>query len=200
MNALGEFGQRIRALRTEKGLTQQQLADKLFITCTTVSNWEAGTRMPDIVMVSRLGKILGVKPYELIDNAPDTEDSPTLILVEDEPCLLTGFIHLISNELPSVTAFGFQTGDEALAFAETNRIDVAFLDVELFGENGIDLAEKLADINPRTNIIFLTGHSEYTFDALRLHCSGYILKPLTPEKIRHEMAHLRFPIRGGEKV
>ena len=88
MNALGEFGQRIRALRTEKGLTQQQLADKLFITRTTVSNWEAGTRMPDIVMVSRLGKILGVKPYELIDNAPDTEDSPTLILVEHDQAFL----------------------------------------------------------------------------------------------------------------
>ncbi len=197
MNALGEFGQRIRALRTEKGLTQQQLADKLFITRTTVSNWEAGTRMPDIVMVSRLGKILGVKPYELIDNAPDTEDSPTLILVEDEPCLLTGFIHILSNELPNATAYGFQTGNEALMFAETNRVDVAFLDVELFGENGIDLAEKLSEIHPQTNIIFLTSHSEYSFDALRLHCSGYILKPLTPEKIRDEMAHLRFPIQGG---
>lgn len=197
MNALGDFGQRIRALHTEKGLTQQQLADKLFITRTAVSNWEAGTRMPDIGMLSRLSKILGVKPYELIENAPETETSPTLILVEDEPCLLTGFIHILSNELPDATAYGFQTGSEALAFAETNRIDVAFLDVELFGENGIDLAEKLTEINPRTNIIFLTGHSEYTFDALRLHCSGYILKPLTPEKIRNEMAHLRFPIQGG---
>lgn len=156
--------------------------------------------MPDIGMLSRLSKILGVKPYDLIDNAPDTESLPTLILVEDEPCLLTGFIHILSNELPEATAFGFQTGEEALAFAETNRIDVAFLDVELFGENGIDVAEKLSEINPRTNIIFLTGHSEYAFDALRVHCSGYILKPLTPEKIRYEMGHLRFPIRGGEKV
>jgi hypothetical protein len=32
--------------------------------------------------------------------------------------------------------------------------------------------------------------------ALSDHCSGYILKPLTPEKIRHEISHLRFPIRG----
>ena len=130
MNALGEFGQRIRALRTEKGLTQQQLADKVFITRAIVSNWEAGTRMPDIVMISRLSRILDVKPYELIGDASDADTSPTLIVVEDEPCLLT-------------------------------------------------------------------GHSEYSFDALRLHCSGYILKPLTPEKIRNEMAHLRFPIQGG---
>jgi hypothetical protein len=33
-------------------------------------------------------------------------------------------------------------------------------------------------------------------DALADHCSGYILKPLTPEKISHEIRHLRFPVRG----
>ncbi len=46
------------------------------------------------------------------------------------------------------------------------------------------------------NIIFLTSHTEYMQAALTDHCSGYVLKPLTPEKIRHEIAHLRFPIRG----
>ena len=73
---------------------------------------------------------------------------------------------------------------------------MAFLDVELYGESGLDLARKLQEVNPRTNIIFLTGHTEYTAEALDLHCSGYLLKPLTPDKIRREIAHLRFPVRG----
>ena len=38
--------------------------------------------------------------------------------------------------------------------------------------------------------------TEYMKDALADHCSGYILKPLTPEKISHEIRHLRFPVRG----
>ena len=92
--------------------------------------------------------------------------------------------------------FGFQTGREAIEFAHSNRIDAAFLDIELCGESGIETANSLTEIYSRINIIFLTGHSEYTRDALDMHCSGYILKPLTPEKIRKEIRHLRFPIRG----
>ena len=196
MNVLESFGEKLRTLRVEKGLTQRQLADALFITRKAVSNWEAGIRMPDVVMLSRLSKVLGVKPYELIDVFPSGEDSPILIIVEDEQDILTGFIHIVSDTLPDVQVFGFQTGDEALEFATTNRVDVAFLDVELFGESGIDLAGKLSEINPNINHIFLTGHSEYTFDALQMHCSGYLMKPLTPEKLLKEMEHLRFPIQG----
>ena len=55
------------------------------------------------------------------------------------------------------------------------------------------------------NIIFLTGHSEYAMDALGMHSSGYLMKPLTPQKIRNEIAHLRFPVKSlrsiaGEKA
>ena len=196
MNILDGFSEKLRNLRTEKGLTQRQLADALFITRKTISNWESGIRMPDVVMLSRLSKVLGVKPYELIDVFPSGEDSPILIIVEDEQDILTGFIHIVSDTLPDVQVFGFQTGKEALEFAITNRVDVAFLDVELFGESGIDLARKLSAINPNINHIFLTGHSEYSFEALQMHCSGYIMKPLTPEKLLKEMAHLRFPIQG----
>lgn len=196
MNILDGFSEKLRNLRTEKGLTQRQLADALFITRKTISNWEAGIRMPDVVMLTRLSKVLGVKPYELIDVFPSGEDSPILIIVEDEQDILTGFIHIVSDTLPDAQVYGFQTGKESLEFVEANRVDVAFLDVELFGESGIDLAGKLSAVNPTINVIFLTGHSEYTFDALQIHCSGYLMKPLTPEKLLSEMEHLRFPIQG----
>ena len=196
MNVLESVGEKLHTLRVEKGLTQRQLADALFITRKTVSNWEAGIRMPDVVMLSRLSRTLGVKPYELMDVYPSERDAPTLIIVEDEQDILTGFIHIVSDTLPEAQVYGFQTGKESLEFVEANRVDVAFLDVELFGESGIDLAGKLSAVNPTINVIFLTGHSEYTFDALQMHCSGYLLKPLTPEKVLHEMSHLRFPIQG----
>ena len=196
MLALEMFGQRIRALRMEKGLSQQQLADLIYVTRKTVSNWESGNRMPDITMLSRLAECLDVETYELIDELNGRDEPPSVVVVEDEPVILKGFVHILSDALPEVQAFGFQTGAEALAYAESNRIDVAFLDVELFGESGVELAEKLMAMHPRVNVVFLTGHAEYMAEAWRLHCSGYILKPLTPEKIRSEIAHLRFPVRG----
>ena len=196
MAELDALGQKIRTLRTKKGLSQQQLADLMFVTRKTISNWESGIRMPDVAMLSRLAKVLDAKSYELIDAITGPGSPPNIMIVEDEAVILKGFVRILSDTLPDVQAFGFQTGTEALAYAESNRIDVAFLDVELFGESGVNLAEKLTALHPRVNIIFLTGHTAYMGEAWKMHCSGYILKPLTPEKIRHEIAHLRFPVRG----
>ena len=196
MQSFEAFGKRIRTLRQEKNLTQQQLADLMFVTRKTVGNWENGNRMPDITMLSRLSRHLGVQTYELLDEINGSGEQPGIIVVEDESVLLKGFVHILEDTLPQADIYGFETGAEALRFAESSPVSVAFLDIELFGESGVDLAARLAELNPHTNIIFLTGHTEYTADALDLHCSGYILKPLTPDKILREVAHLRFPVWG----
>ena len=191
-----DFGRNLRTLRTERGLSQEKLADMMFVTRNAVSNWESGSRIPDITMLSRLASVLHVPLDMLIGDGNEIEAQPSLIVVEDEPVILKGFIRILSETLPEVNAIGFQTGAEALLFAESNRVDIAFVDVELFNESGLVLAQQLSAVNPRTNIIFLTGHTEYTGDALRQHCSGYLLKPLTPEKIKTEIAHLRYPVKG----
>lgn len=191
-----DFGRNLRTLRTERGLSQEKLADMMFVTRNAVSNWESGSRIPDITMLSRLASVLHVPLDMLVGYGNEIEAQPSLIVVEDEPVILKGFIRILSETLPEANAIGFQTGAEALLFAESNRVDIAFVDVELFNESGLVLAQQLSAVNPRTNIIFLTGHTEYTGDALRQHCSGYLLKPLTPEKIRTEIAHLRYPVKG----
>lgn len=190
------FGKRIRELRIKKNLTQQQLADKIIVARKTVSNWEAGIREPDVSMIGRLARSLGVEISELLEESSSENISPTIIVVEDEPIILTGFIHILEDTLPEIQTFGFLTAEETARFAGSTRVDVAFLDIELCGESGIELAKELCALNPHTNIIFLTGHSEYTGEALDLHCSGYLLKPLTPEKIRKEISHLRYPVKG----
>ena len=58
------------------------------------------------------------------------------------------------------------------------------------------LGRELTALDAHTNIIFLTSHTEYLETAAYDHCSGYIMKPLKPERIRHEIANLRFPVRG----
>ena len=196
MASLDALGQKIRSLRMAKGLSQQQMADLMFVTRKTISNWEAGIREPDVSMIGRVARSLGVEVSELLDDSPSESTPPTIIMVEDEPIILTGFIHILEDTLPDIQTFGFMTAEEAARFAGGTRVDVAFMDIELCGESGIELAEELCALNPHTNIIFLTGHPEYAGEALNLHCSGYILKPLTPEKIKKEIAHLRYPVKG----
>ena len=190
------FGSRIRELREQKGITQSQLADRMVVSRSTVANWEAGKRLPDIGMLARLARCLEIETYVLMDELRGPEEPPAVIVVEDAQVILAGFVRMLGEALPEAEVCGFSTAAEALEFAHANRVAVAFVDIELGAEDGIALARELVKADGRTNIVFLTSHAEYMGAAFAEHCSGYVLKPLTPEKIRHEIAHLRFPVRG----
>ena len=60
MLSVEAFGERIRSLRIERNLTQQELADRLFVSRKTIGNWESGSCLPDISSLSALAGILGV--------------------------------------------------------------------------------------------------------------------------------------------
>ena len=89
---------------------------------------------------------------------------------------------------------------QILDFAKENHVDVAFLDVEMVGMNGVELAEQLKLYHPDINIIFSTGYGHYRDAAFDLHASGYLTKPITPEKAKKELDNLRRPIRNPKRV
>ena len=82
----------------------------------------------------------------------------------------------------------------ALNTAKEKRIDVAFLDIHMPEMSGVELARELKLLNPKINIIFATGFSEYMKEGIDLRMSGYILKPVTPEAVKTELENLRNPI------
>ena len=190
------FGNRIKELRESRGITQAQLADRLNVTRSTVANWEAGNRLPDLSMLALLADELDVDTAVFLNELRSEKKQPVIMVVDDMQLLLNGFTRLLRRELPEAEITGFSNVTDAVQFARGKKVAIAVLDIELQGGDGISLARELVLINPRINIIFLTSHPEYMESALSDHCSGYILKPLTPEKIRHEISHLRFPIRG----
>lgn len=61
-----KIGGFIKAVRKEKGLTQHELAEKLFISDKTVSKWETGNGLPDVTLMLPLCKILGISVNELL--------------------------------------------------------------------------------------------------------------------------------------
>ena len=189
------FGDKLKELRMEKGLSQRQLAERMMVSNAAIANWEVGKRLPDLGMLTRLAECLEVETYVLLDELSQPVEAPRVIVVEDAPIILKGLLRTVREELPGAEVRGFRTGVEALEYARENRVAVAFLDIELSGENGIELSQRLREIEGHTNIIFLTCHTEYTQEAIHHHCSGYILKPLTPEKLHREIDNLRFPVR-----
>lgn len=62
-----EFGSFLAELRKEKGLTQKELAEKLFVSDKAVSKWETGGSIPDVALLMPLSKLLGVTVPELLE-------------------------------------------------------------------------------------------------------------------------------------
>ena len=62
------FGNNIKKLREEKNLTQQQLADKLYVSRQTICRWENGSRCPDLITAKKLALELKVSMDELISD------------------------------------------------------------------------------------------------------------------------------------
>lgn len=126
-----------------------------------------------------------------------------IIAVDDEKLALEGLMTEIALAAPEAELNGFRSGRDALSYCDGQKsIDVAFLDIEMRGMSGLSLGEKLTDLYPEINLIYTTGYSEYAVEAIGMRCSGYVLKPVTAEKIKKELANLRHPIKEstGKKL
>lgn len=67
------FGNNIKKLREEKNLTQQQLADKLYVSRQTVCRWENGSRCPDLLTAKKLALELDVSMDELVSDENEND-------------------------------------------------------------------------------------------------------------------------------
>ena len=118
-----------------------------------------------------------------------------VLLVDDENLQLlrleTEVKKVIKDESEIIS---FSNPVEASKYIEQNKIDIAFLDIEMPVINGIKLAKLLKTSNPLVNIIFVTAYDKYALSACQLHASGYLSKPVNEEKIRKELDNLRYPI------
>ena len=195
MNAL--FAETLRKLRMEKGLSQSQLGKLLFVNHSTVARWESGSRLPDAAMIPRLAACLGVDANTLFNIAAKSDEAPNIILVDDSRVILTEGLSVLEEVMPNATVTGFIWPQEAIDYAKTNRVALAILDIELGSASGLDLCRTLLEINPRTNLVFLTAYADYSLDAWSTEACGFMLKPLTADSIRKQLKKLRYPLAAG---
>ena len=122
-----------------------------------------------------------------------------ILFVDDEPLALGKLDRLLGVTAPEAKRHGFVRAHDAMTFAEENTVDVALLDINMRGLDGVTMAKRLQALYPRVNIIFCTGYSEYMPDALAMYCSGYLMKPITENDLRTALQHLRYSVAKDTK-
>jgi len=118
-----------------------------------------------------------------------------ILAIDDNVLALEELVSSIKEACPNDEIHSFSKPSELLDFAKETPCDIAFLDIEMWGMNGIELAQKLKEIQGKTNIVFVTGYSKYALDSYTVKASDYVMKPVTKEAVKNALENLRCPVK-----
>lgn len=107
-----------------------------------------------------------------------------IIVVDDEFLALEDFEDTCRGLGIEDEIVKFNNPLDALSFVAQNKVDIAFLDIEMPVIKGIELAKRIKALSPNVRIIFTTGYSEYALEAFGVDAVDYVLKPYEPDSIK----------------
>lgn len=123
-----------------------------------------------------------------------------VIYVDDERLAAAAFMRMAEG-IAGLEITTFDSPLKALEYAGRNPVDLAFLDIEMPGINGIALAEKLHALDPNTGVVFVTAYKQYALDAFGADALGYLMKPFTRPEIEKAVQKKRRMLpEHGKKV
>lgn len=106
----------------------------------------------------------------------------SILIADDEPHARRYLKSLISKFSDTSEVFECKNGEEVLEFVSHKTIDILFLDINMPGLNGIEVASKLIDTN--SLIIFCTAYDQYALNAFELEAFDYLLKPFENKRFQ----------------
>lgn len=106
-----------------------------------------------------------------------------VLIVDDESLALSRLKRLLNEEGVS-DIVECNNAIDAIKELSKNNFDVAFLDISMPTMGGLELANTILDINPKTFIIFQTAYEEYALEAFKSGGMDYLLKPISNENIK----------------
>jgi DNA-binding LytR/AlgR family response regulator len=113
----------------------------------------------------------------------------TAIVADDEDLIRASVIRHLERLWPELALTG-QAGNgiDALALIEQTAPDIAFLDIQMPGMTGLEVAQKSVG---RCKIIFITAYDQYAVQAFESEAVDYILKPVNPDRLAAAVARLK---------
>lgn len=115
----------------------------------------------------------------------------SVMLVDDE----AGVRLLLRKIIEKQKSFEIVAESDNLAEAVTlfhkKSPEVVFLDIEIGGASGVECAKIIADLAPKTKIIFATAHAEYMPEAFSVYAFDYLVKPFRVERVNQTLERIR---------
>lgn len=122
-----------------------------------------------------------------------------VMLIDDEQ-EIRRLLHRMVEKQPDYQVVA-ECGDFASAVSEYARYrpDVVFVDIDLNGEDGLNCARVLTELNPKLKVIFATAHSEYMANAFEIYAFDYLVKPFNMDRLVTTLNRIRSTMIGNGK-
>ena len=108
---------------------------------------------------------------------------PKLLVIDDEAIIRFSIVQVFASD--NIQILGAETAEEGLRLAEEESPDVVLLDIRLGNRSGLDVFHDLRRLNPKSVIIFMTGHgtTDTAIEAMKLGAYDYLVKPLDADQL-----------------
>lgn len=127
----------------------------------------------------------------------------SILLVDDEAIDLEWLRRrVVGNEQLNLQDVGTaMSGFSALKIMEQKRIDLILSDIRMPIMSGMEFARKAKEINPAVQIIFISGHQDFSYakEAIQLNASGYLLKPVDDSELNDMLVQICSKIEEERK-
>ncbi len=116
-----------------------------------------------------------------------------VLVVDDEPLAREAVASLVRCDSEVATVVECEDGLRARQMIDETKPDIVFLDMEMPGLNGVQLAEHLQDGGPV--VVFITAFSQYAVEAFELAATDYVLKPFSDERFLEALGRAKRRVR-----
>ncbi|RZI87793.1 MAG: response regulator, partial [Microbacterium sp.] len=106
-----------------------------------------------------------------------------VLVLDDEAPALDELTWLLDRDPRVGEVHGCRSGTDALRLLKEIEVDVVFLDIQMPGLDGIELATVLSRFKEPPAVVFVTAHDEHAVDAFELNAVDYVLKPVREERL-----------------
>ncbi len=113
------------------------------------------------------------------------------LIVDDEHLALLHFKKMLERTNAFQSIMAYQDPVEALEHPETPAVDAVFLDIEMPGVNGIELAEAIQSMNENIQVVFITAYNEFAIKAFELNAIDYLLKPVIYKRLETTVERIK---------
>ncbi len=116
-----------------------------------------------------------------------------ILVVDDGQLAANSLIRILCRVAPDCMYISALTANDALTWLRQSPVDVAFLNLEMPGMNGLTLARRIQKLQPHCNLVLVTEKPEYALEAMQIFASGFLLKPADDAAVCAVLEHLRYP-------